>query len=183
VRLARPSIILSLVIAVAACGLGFGRSGQSTETAAPSAGPGHAETRHGDFVVTFDMPQTTWRTDETITGEAQLRFAGTGTAIITAGGGGPFGFELSEVGGNRRVAPDWIVDCVTYEVPVDSPITSNLGKSGSGDTAFAKEFMADKLYRLPPGDWTITAIAWFGESHCDGLPVKVRAAISVHVTP
>lgn len=175
---ARLLLGASVVLAITGCA---GRAPAPSATLPPSVAA-HAEARHGDFVVTFDLPKSTWRSLEPMTGEARLIYTGSGTATITSSGGGPFGFELGDGTGTAILEPTWTLDCMTRQMTSAAPITSALGKSGALDTPFAASFLTDPEYRLPPGDWTITADAWFGGPDC-GSAAHVRASIRILVVP
>ncbi len=134
-------------------------------------------------MVAFDVPKTTWRADEAITARAQLRFEGTDSTTIWTSGGGPIGFRVVEVNGKRNIAPSWLLDCVNASLPAAVPITTGLVKTGSNVTAFERQFFRDPLYRLPAGDWDLTAEAMFTTSGCGNGGVELRATVRLHITP
>ncbi len=146
--------------------------------------PAHAEVTQGQFEVQFDLPKTLWRSDETLTGQAQLRFLGQGSTTI-AHAASLFGFEVAEVGGNRKVQPAWATSCQEETISAASPLTSGLVKSGALDTPFAKDFLGSPEFRLPAGTWDITAIAPFDPAGCGqtkpGTSLQLEATIRVQV--
>jgi hypothetical protein len=159
----------------------------------PSAGPTssslRAETTEGPFRLVFELPKDTWRADEAIDGLATLSLV-EGTGIDLGGSGrGLLGFGIDEVNGSRHMGPAWTLDCHTYRLVRDNPMTSPIRKSGgfSADEPnadFYRSFFADPVVHLPPGDWKITAVASFVEGQrCTGQDHLLQASIVIHVLP
>jgi hypothetical protein len=143
----------------------------------------------GPFQLVFELPKDTWRADEAIDGLATLSLLeGTGMDI-GGSGGGLLGFGIDEVNGSRHMGPAWRLDCHTYRLIRDHPMTSPINKSGgfSADEPnanFYRAFFADPVVHLPPGDWRITAVAHFVEgTACGGASRELRASILIHVLP
>jgi hypothetical protein len=148
----------------------------------------------GQFRLTFQMPRTTWRTGDSITGEATLSWLGSGTVGIGSSGMGPIGFLFDEIGGSRHMGGAWTDNLVGRELSPTKPFTSQITKSGAfvgedPNAAFYRSFYTDPLVHLPPGDWTISAIASFGTGQLpvgsaasDGAQYMLRASVRVHVT-
>jgi hypothetical protein len=178
---ARALVLLVVVAAASSCGTSRA-TGSPGASATATLEPGHAEERRGDFVFTFDLPKTTWRTTESITGEARLAYLGTIATHASTYGGGPISFWLTEVSGTRSVKPALLMSCVSMPITAATPITSGLSKSGGGDSAWADAFVKDPLYRLPAGEWDLRAEAWFEESGCSG-EAPLTATIRLHIVP
>jgi hypothetical protein len=161
---------------------------------AESGGSPIAVDTQGQFRLRFELPRTSWRTGESITGLATLSYLGSGTVGIGSSGMGPIGFEFDEIGGTRQMGPAWTSDLVGREISAAKPFTSQIKKSGGWigedpNAAFYDSFFHDPLVHLPPGDWTITAIASFatgllpvGGVASDGAQYLLRASVRVHVT-
>jgi hypothetical protein len=124
---------------------------------------------------------------------ARLAYAGSGSIdLYGAAGqaGGPFGFALKQVGGVIDTGgPVWADICqkvsITSATPLSVPLSKGGGYDASGpDASFYAGFFADPLFRLPPGDWDLTAVAEFTPgSGCSANDYKLNATIRVHVTP
>ncbi|MGH2512029.1 MAG: hypothetical protein ACRDGQ_05020 [Candidatus Limnocylindrales bacterium] len=194
-------VIGAVVAAVAVIGCTVGAPPGSAGLPLGTPAPAHAETRQGQFRLTFDLPQTDWRTTDAISGRAVLSLESSGGASgagpgegsgefdVGGSGEGLIGFEFEEVGGRHRlVEPATTADCHGYQLAVDRPIASEITKSGGysatdPNAAFYASFLADPEVHLPAGDWKITAIASFVEGeHCDGASRRLAATILVDVT-
>lgn len=161
-----------------------------TPSPAPTALSSHAETALGDFKLTFDVPKTRWTSSESITGTSRLEYLGSGPSALSGSIGGPLGFELNEVNGTRNLAPVYDDACAFKAIDKGFAVTAALRKDGGYDAdlpsaSFYASFFADPLYRLPPGDWEISAWGDFeSDPHgCSGPEYKLKATIRVHVTP
>jgi hypothetical protein len=158
---------------------------------APTVLSSHAETTLGAFKLTFDIPKTTWSSSESISGTARLNYLDAGSIILAGSegpAGGPFGFELADIEGNRNTGAVFADVCQHVTIGGTSPLNAQLSKGGGYDAndpyaSFYAAFFADPLYRLPPGDWNLTAIVDFYENDCGGTEHKIRATIRIHVTP
>ncbi len=132
--------------------------------------------------------KTVWTTEESISGEARLEYAGPGTAQLHGSGSGLLGFGVREGFETRQLGPGRQFDCAAYEISSERPQVSPLTKSGGWDAgdpnaAFYQAFFADPLYRLPAGEWYITAYAQFVEGEC-GSPVhELEVTIRIRVVP
>ncbi len=174
-----------------------GTSAQSTssapgESAGPTSSTARAEATEGPFRLVFELPKDTWRADEAIDGLATLSLVeGTGMDLGGSGGGGGglIGFGIDEVDGSRHMGPAFTADCAPYRLEAGKPMTSPIKKSGGfsaedPNAAFYNGFFADPAVHLPPGDWTISAVASFVEGQgCSGQSHDMRASILVHVLP
>lgn len=97
-------------------------------------------------------------------------------------------FEFAQVGGITRIEPVWTADCARHEIGPGG-VASPIGKSGavSGDepdAQFRRSFLlGGPEVRLPPGQWTITAIAIFSEApDCSAPSHELRATARIGVT-
>ena len=96
------------------------------------------------------------------------------------------GFAFAETGG-QIVEPGYHLDCATYLVGPDHPLTTPIVRSGGFDPtdpndSFLGSFLTAPTTRLTPGEWDVTAIARFDEG-CGGLPILLNATVRVHVDP
>ncbi len=168
----------ALSIVVAGCAAG------PTATAATP----YAEDTQGRYRLVFEPPRTDWHASDSITGEATLSLVGSGSADFGSSGGGPLAFGFDEVGGTRHVGPAMTSDCALNHLAAGQSLSSPIRKSGgfNGDDPnadFYRSFFADSLVHLPPGDWTITAVASLVDGvGCSGVGYTLRAPIVVHVT-
>ena len=150
-------------------------------------GPGHAEDTAGSFRLSFDMPTTTWRPDQGMIGTAELALIDGPAVDIGGSGGGAIVFSVAEVDGRRAFGGGMTADCWTRELALGRPETTGLVKSGGfaaddPDAAFFQAFFADPEYRLPKGEWDITASASFIEGEgCQGEAYSLSATIRVKV--
>jgi hypothetical protein len=163
---------------------------QLSPSPAPTALSSHAEAALGDFKLTFDLPKTTWSSNESITGTSRLEYLGTGPSALSGSISGPLGFELNEVNGSRNLGPVYDDACSFKAIGMGFVLTAALRKDGGYDAdlpsaSFYASFFADPLYRLPPGDWEISAWADFESDPqgCGGPEYKLKATIRVQVTP
>jgi len=147
----------------------------------------HAEGVQGSYRLVFDVPKGSWTTGEAMDGVATLSVTGPSGLDVGGSGGGLIGFAFAEVGGVRRIDPVWSADCAPYRL--DPSLTSHIKKSGALDPAnpdadFYASFFSDPQVHLPPGDWTISAIADFIEgTGCTGQSHVLTATAQVHVAP
>jgi hypothetical protein len=160
-------------------------------TPAPTALSSHAEMTLGQFRLIFDMPKTTWTSNESITGTARLEYTGQGSIDVfgaAGSGGGPFGFDLTEIDGSRNLGTFWEDVCRQVAIASATPLSAVLSKGGAwnGDdpnASFYADFFADPLYRLPPGDWDLAAVAEFSQDGCGPTQYTLTATIRIHVVP
>ena len=151
--------------------------------------PAHAETRDGRFLLAFDLPKDTYAANEPIDGVATLALDGGAEVPYGASGGGAFGFGLAEIGGPRTMGGLMSADCRPGLLVPGTPLTSPMTKSGAFSeddplAPFYRAFLADPLFRLPAGDWKLTAYATFVEQRdCSGVQHDMTVAITVHITP
>ncbi|MEW6223624.1 MAG: hypothetical protein AB1627_03250 [Chloroflexota bacterium] len=183
----RRLTLMLIALVIAACG---GPAPSSTPAPTPSASAAVASATdiEGRFVLTFELPRTTFTTADAITATATLGTTDGLDAGIVASGGGPLGFSFTEVGGTRRMGFAMTADCVRYTVGAEAPITSGIRKSGGWgaedpNAAFYEQFFADPEVHLPPGTWDITAVASFAEGTCGGVERNLTATIRVTVNP
>jgi hypothetical protein len=183
----RRLLVFGLCLSVLGCS-----GAQGTRTSTASSTPGktpisHAEVVQGTFQLVFDLPKGSWTTGEAIDGVATLTVIGPSGVNVGGSGGGLIGFGFAEVGGARRVDPVWSADCGPYRL--DPSLTTHIKKSGAFDPAksdadFYASFFADPQVHLPPGDWTISAVADFvEETGCTGQSHQMTATALVHVAP
>ena len=162
--------------------------------AAPTASLSTAESRRADerqgaYTLGFELPKTTWKAGEAISGTATLHVASGNSADVSGSGSGLIGFDFAEVGGSRHVAPAQTSDCRPYRLDPDKPMESAIVKSGGfypeqKDFEFYRSFLTDPIVRLPAGEWTITAVSSFSEGKgCTGQARTLRAGVRVRVTP
>ncbi|MEK6720256.1 MAG: hypothetical protein AABZ33_06235 [Chloroflexota bacterium] len=173
------------------CGSGAPASPVSTPAASPSPRPTDgetvsAETVDGRFRLVLELPKTVWTTEESISGEARLEYAGPAATRLHGSGSGLISFGAREGLGTRWLTPGWDTTCAAYEISRDRPQVSPLTKSGAWgaddpNADFYREFFADPLYRLPAGEWYITAYASFSEGDC-GVPAhELEMTIRIRV--
>jgi hypothetical protein len=163
-------------------------SARPTATPAPPASP-RIEVLDEPFLLTFQLPKSTWQAGEAIDGTASLKLATGDVSDLGGSGSGLLGFEFREVGGSRLVSPIWTADCRPYKLERGQPLTSPLKRSGGyanedPNADFIRAFLADTVTRLPAGRWKITAFASFVEgAGCTGASREIRATIPVVITP
>jgi hypothetical protein len=184
----RALVAAALCLAVIGCSATTATPTTAPSPAAPTPTPARATTTQGPYRLDFELPQTDWRTTDSITGTATLSFVGTGGVDFGSSGGGPFLFDFAELSGTRHVDGAMTADCKPYRLDAGKPMSSPIFKSGgySGDAPpsdFNRSFLEDRLVHLPVGDWTITAVASFVEgADCHGASYNLKAAVTVHVT-
>ncbi len=144
----------------------------------------------GAFQLTFELPRTTYRAGEAIEGQATLGVVGGSAVAFGSSGGGPFVFDVAEVGGLRRVGGAMTADCAPYRLEPGRPMVSAIIKSGGysaddPEAAFAQAFLdGNPVVSLPAGDWRITAGASLVEGEgCSGASRSLAAPIVIHVIP
>ena len=183
------------VLAAALTLVVVGCSGGNTASATPSpAGPtppptpAQATDTQGKYRLVFELPASDWRASDAITGRATLSVVGSAGVDFGSSGQGPLVFQFDEVGGSRHMGWSVSADCVTYRLDPGTPISSQIKKSGGADTAdpnydFYHSFFAEAPVHLPPGTWTITAVASLVDgAGCSGAGYTLKAAVVVHVT-
>ena len=169
-------------------------SGCTGIAAAPTPSPGTGESRRADerqgaYTLGFELPKTTWKAGEAISGTATLHVASANSADVSGSGSGLIGFDFAELGGSRHVVPAQTSDCRPYRLDPDKPMESAIVKSGAfypeqKDFEFYRSFLTDPIVRLPAGIWTITAVSSFSEGKgCTGQPRTLRADVKVRITP
>ncbi len=154
----------------------------------PTALSSHAEMTLGAFRLSFDLPKTTWTSSESITGISRLEYLGSGPSAMSGSIGGPLGFELNELNGSRHLGVVYDDACSIKSIGKGFALTASLRKDGGYDAdlpsaSFYASFFADPQYRLPPGDWELTAWADFetDPQGCSGPEYKLKATIGIHV--
>jgi hypothetical protein len=189
------AVCLALIVAAVAL-----RGTINVPNGGGGSSPVRASVTDGDFRLDLELAQETWSSTEAIQGRATLSYTGAGTAQIAGSGDGPLNFQYAEVGGTRNMGPAWVLSCGHFELDSGNSIVSPLRKSGGfgaddPNASFYTSFLADNEIHLPPGDWTITAIAWFsvpsssgapaesGTADCGGDERTMRASVQIHVTP
>ena len=171
---------MALASLLAACG-------GPTPTPTSSPTPAKTVVKDGPFQLTFELPGSTWKAGDAITGQATLVLTQGDTAALS-GSNSILGFEFAEVGGDRHTQVVWTAACGQYTLLASKPMTSDIVKTGAyqGDAPpgdFNREFLTDPLVRLPVGRWDITAIALFSESlDCSGPSHEMNATVRVTVT-
>lgn len=154
---------------------------------------GCAETRavdqDQDWVLTIGSPQSQWATGEAIVVRTELRYVGPGGGTDWFGSGsGPLAFDLREINGTRHLEGGMLLNCQRHETRADGPLVVGYVKPGgySADdpnAAFYREFLADPLLHLPPGEWELAARAVFSmPPDCGtGRTVSLRASVILTV--
>jgi hypothetical protein len=152
--------------------------------------PAHADATDGPFHLSFDLPRSTWSSSDPIDGTASLTVSGSDPTMV-GGCGSLLGFNFDEIGGlKRQMDAGWALCCGPFTLTPGQPVSSRLTKGGSyspGESGadFYASFFADPAVHLPPGDWTITAVASFisydtaQTCHLPGF--QLSAPIRVHV--
>lgn len=179
------ALLVGLALALLAC-----TPQVASPSAPPTDAPANSSLTEGSFRLTFELPKTTWKADETVTGRSELVLIAGTSATLAGSGGGPLAFAFVSIDGKHRVEPAWTADCATHQLKADSPITSAITKSGGfsqedPDYEFLHSFLAEGgTVRLPAGDWDVSAIAMFSEgAGCSGPNHDMRATVRIHVTP
>jgi hypothetical protein len=156
---------------------------------APTVLSSHAEMTLGAFRLSFDLPKTTWTSAETITGAAHLEYLGHGSTTLSGAAGqagGRFGFEVADVDGRPNTGSFWADVCESQSIVAGRPLEAALAKGGGydasdPDASFLAAFLADPLFRLPPGDWNLKAVSIFSDNGCGGPEYRLEATIRIHV--
>jgi hypothetical protein len=185
-------VIVVSVVALGAWALVRGPATQATVTPTPSGAAdvlrADANDPAGPYTLTFEFPRTTWAAGEPITARAELSYLGVGVSKIAGAGGSPIGFTLGEVNGTRDMTGAITADCAPYTISSLQPVATGLEKSGSWtpddpNAAFWQAWFADRSgYKLPAGDWDITAEAHFGVGGCSGPDHHLKVTLRIHVT-
>jgi len=108
--------------------------------------------------------------------------------VFGGSGSGPIGFDFADSAGKHHIASVETSDCRRYEIEPGQPLTSAIKKSGAfsendPDAAFIRSFLQGPTVALPPGDWTISAVASPVEgADCSGASRSLKAAITVQVS-
>jgi hypothetical protein len=162
----------------------------SHATASASSSPVSNEVASGPFRLTLTVPKATWSAAEVIGGEAVLTTDGAAT-VLCASGGGVIGYSYQEVGGDRFMEAVMQANEQPYPIDDANPIEIAVRKSGASysasqpDADFYRSWFEDPQVHLPPGAWQITAEASFfeGAPDCPGPYIRMRAPVTIHVTP
>lgn len=187
------AVVAVLVFVTAAC-----RAATPSATPPVSVEPGvpaQAEATDGAFRLWFDLPRTTWRSNEPISGTAVLDFTGVGERLLYGSGAGVIGFTWTQVGGTKHGDWFWQLDCSHHAISAGAPLSSPLRllvafTPDDPDASFYASM--DFLHPLlPPGDYVLGAIARFTEVPCTGEPAPSGASdhdmatttITIHVVP
>jgi hypothetical protein len=178
----RHLAFLIAALLVAACGPG------TTTPADVTPDPAAATATSGRFSLSLTVDRTTLRTGDNISGRADLTMIA-GTTGVLSGPTEIVAFEFIEIGGQqRRVLPANRDMCAPHQLGSDSPLTTEMYKSGGFSDAdpnagFVRDFLQGPEIRLPAGEWDISAIATFSEGRdCAAQPHAIRATVRVHVT-
>jgi hypothetical protein len=193
-RWANASGVVAVValVALGAWALARGTATQPTLTPTASAAEGlraEANDPAGPYRLTFEFPKSTWAAGEPITARAELSYLLVGqTKLYGSGGGSLVVFGLDELNGNRDMQPVRTADCAPYVINSVQPLSTGLTKSGAFDSsdpngAFWQAWFADRSgYRLPAGDWAITANVSFDVGECALPEHHLNATLQIHVT-
>lgn len=191
VRSRHVSAVVVLAFVTAAC-----RAVTSTPAVSVEPGvPAQAEATDGAFRLWFDLPRTTWRSTEPISGTAVLDFSGVGERLLYGANSGLIGFTWMQVGGTKHGNWVWQLDCSHHAISPGAPISSPLRllvafTPDDPDASFYASM--DFLHpQLPPGDYVLGAIANFTEVPCTGASAPPGASdhdmatstITIHVVP
>ena len=183
--------VLAAALTLVMVGCSAGNTASATPSPAgstPSPTPAQVTDTQGKYRLVFELPKTDWPTSDAITGQSTLSVVGSAGVDFGASGQGPLVFSFDEVGGSRHM--EWVLtaDCRTYRLDPGAPMSSPIKKSGGADPAdpnyeFYRSFFADAPVHLPPGTWTITAVASLVDgAGCSGGSYTLKAAATVHVT-
>jgi hypothetical protein len=142
----------------------------------------------GDFRLTISSPSGTWGSDEAIEVEATLEYLGNAAeTTIWGSGSGPIGFSVVEVSGDREMGGAFTADCASHVIGAGQPITTPFQKSGGyspdePNATFYASFFADPVFRLPAGEWQVTASATFDDGEtCTASPIQMAATITLTI--
>jgi hypothetical protein len=177
----RSRALLLSVLALVAC------------SSAPNpSGVLHSETASGPFLLSVELPKSTWSAGEQIVGQATLQLTQGDARELTASGSGVIAFSYSEVSGRRHMDADWTADCGPHPISVSSPIGTMLKKSGGTgpddpDYDFYMSFLRGPYVALPEGTWDITAVAHFVDGAVcfggSGRSYQMQTSVRVTITP
>jgi hypothetical protein len=160
-----------------------------------SAVPTQVQTTDGAFRLVFDLPQTTWRSTDAITGNAELHYSGGGERSLYGSGASLIGFTWTQVGATRHGNWLWTADCANHLISPTAPLSNGLALSAewAPDDPDASFYAAMDWQRprLPPGDYLLRAVSSFTEVPCTGQPAPSGATshdiatpvIPIHVVP
>jgi len=169
---------LALVAVVAGCG---GPSPSATAEASTASLPSPARTQASDdhYLLSFELPKTTWHTNEAITGTATLTLVQPTTMTVWGSGTGLVGFVFDQVGDDKKL--DWVrtADCAPRDLAASSPIVIGLYKTWP----IAADATPDPQIHLPVGDWKISAVADFTEELCGGIYHNLEASLVIQIVP
>jgi hypothetical protein len=148
-----------------------------------------AVAHQGDFTLVSASPRATWTAADAIEIGAVLTYSGPLQQVtLTASGSGVIFFSVEELTGDRHMDAAWHLDCRTYTIGPRDPIRSPYRKSGGftdedPHASFYRAFFDEPTFRLPPGQWRITAIAHFntGAECGGGEAVMLEAPVTINV--
>jgi hypothetical protein len=180
----RAAMMAGLLIA-AACA-----PGPTSGTPAPT-GTNGAETlvQDGAFRLTISAERPTYRTSEAIGISATLTYLGPDATVEVMGAGnGLIGFGLRQLDGHLEMDPLWEQSCRTYPMVRGAAVAFPFVKSGGfidtdPDAAFWRAFFADKVLRLPAGNWRIEASLNGYLGACGGERHQLKVSVIVRVEP
>jgi len=109
-------------------------------------------TTDGPFRLELVMPRTVWHSADPISGRAILSYDGQEPTEIAASSQAVITFVYVEIGGERTFSYPISADCKPYTLDPATPIGEPVRMSALPGATNAT---------LPPGNWTITAVAQF----------------------
>jgi hypothetical protein len=122
-------------------------------------------TTDGPFRLELVLPRLNWKADEPISGTAILSFDGSAPTTIYGSGASVVAFGYAEVGGTRKVDPEWDADCGPHPVDPATPINATLSNM-----------------RPPPGTWDIISVAHFTDgASCPGTKYSMSTSVRITV--
>jgi hypothetical protein len=151
------SVATLVLVVVAGCG-------QSPEPA-PTGLPFVVEGRDAGFAMSMRLGSEVVDAGAPIDVSAVLVWEGAApTATIWGSGSGPVSFMLTQLDGDIALGGLMTADCGPHEfkrlVPVAIPFRKTGGFSNDDPKAdFYRSFFADPVFRLPAGQWRVTATA------------------------
>jgi hypothetical protein len=151
-----------------------------------SSGPVRSQVSNTNFLLVLELPKAEWHTTEMIDGTATLTLIGLSSEAAWGSGMGIVGFQFAEVGGSRKL--DWVrtADCVGHQLEASKPFVAKISEASmvvsSYESDFGRGIGANNATRLPPGDWSISAVTGFADNTCDGHQEEMRAGVVIHVT-
>lgn len=183
-RTAAP--VLAILVALTTSGCSATAPTPHGPQLSPTGQSASASAVDGPFTLVFEFPTATWQAGMPITGKATLSYAGPGGLVLWGSGAGVIGMSLSEVNGTRAIGVAFTADCAQHPISPNAPVVTGLVKSGGwSDTnpnaAFDRAFFADKEYRLPAGDWDLTAEAEFLVGQCALPDHTLKATVRLHI--